>query len=111
MRFYQQQADIIVEQLIYGWWGSTFVETAALGKPVVCYLRPSWKKFFLETFPEYTELPIVEADTQTIYVVLKRLAEDSDYRQRAGEASRKFAEMHFNPAINTQNLIRNLEAL
>jgi len=111
MRFYQVQADIVVEQLIYGWWGSTFVETAALGKPVVCYLRPSWKHFFLKTFPEYTDLPIIEADTQTIYEVLKKLVEDSDYRQRAGEASRRFAELHFNSAINTQNLIRHLEAL
>ena len=26
MRYYQVQADIIVEQLIYGWWGSTAIE-------------------------------------------------------------------------------------
>ena len=39
MRFYQAQADIVVEQLIYGSWGSTGVETMALGKPVICYLR------------------------------------------------------------------------
>jgi hypothetical protein len=46
MRYYQAQVDIIVEQLIYGWWGSSGVETMALGKPVVCYLRPKWKEFF-----------------------------------------------------------------
>ena len=46
MRYYQTQADIIVEQLIYGWWGSSGIETMALGKPVICYLRDEWKNNF-----------------------------------------------------------------
>ena len=39
MRYYQVQADIIVEQLIYGWWGSTAIE-GMLGKPVTVILIP-----------------------------------------------------------------------
>ncbi len=111
MRFYQLQADIAVEQLIYGWWGSTFVETSALGKPVVCYLRPSWKKFFLKKFPEYNELPIVEANIENIYEVLKRLVTDDAYRLQKGKDSRRFAELHFDPVKNTQNLVSLFEAL
>ena len=111
MRFYQAQADIVVEQLIYGWWGSTGVETMALGKPVVCYLRPSWKTFFLKTFPEYDSLPIVEADTNTIYDVLKKLVTDADYRRRKGEESRRFAEAHFDPEKNAKAFAKLLEAL
>jgi glycosyltransferase involved in cell wall biosynthesis len=111
MRFYQAQADIVVEQLIYGWWGSTFVETSALGKPVVCYLRPAWKEFFLKNFPEYGILPVIEADTQSIYEVLKRLVTDGDYRRQKGDESRRFAEAHFDPERNTAKLIELLEAL
>lgn len=111
MRFYQAQADIVVEQLIYGWWGSTGVETMALGKPVVCYLRPAWKQFFLKNFPEYDSLPIVEADTGTIYDALKKLVTDADYRRRKGVESRRFAEAHFDPEKNTKALIQLLEAL
>jgi glycosyltransferase involved in cell wall biosynthesis len=111
MRFYQAQADIVVEQLIYGWWGSTFVETAALGKPVVCYLRPDWKKYFFKKFPEYSSLPVVEANTQSIYEVLKKLVTDTDYRQQKGEESRRFAEAHFGPNKNTAELIKILEEL
>jgi glycosyltransferase involved in cell wall biosynthesis len=109
MRFYQAQADIVVEQLIYGWWGSTGVETMALGKPVVCYIRASWKAFFLAQFPEYTELPIVEADVNTVYDVLKRLVEDAEYRAERGQASRRFAEAHFNPAANARALAELLQ--
>jgi hypothetical protein len=111
MRFYQIQADIVVEQLIVGWWGSTGVETMALGKPVVCYLRPSWKAFFLKTFPEYEGLPIVEADTNTIYGALKKLVTDEDYRRQKGRESRLFAEKHFDPEKNTNSLVRILEAI
>ena len=97
MRFYQAQADIVVEQLIYGWWGSTFVEASALGKPVVCYLRPSWKEFFFKVFPEYNDLPIVEANVENIYQVLKKLITDEAYRLKKGNDARRFAEQHFDP--------------
>lgn len=109
MRFYQAQADIVVDQLIYGWWGSTFVETSALGKPVVCYLRPSWKEFFLKTFSEYKSLPVVEANPNTIYHALKSLVTDYDYRVKKGEEARSFAEMHFDPQKNTIDLINTLK--
>lgn len=111
MRFYQVQADIVVEQLIYGWWGSTGVETMALGKPVVCYIRPTWKNNFLKIFPEYDELPIVEADTSNIYEVLKKLITDHEYRLLMGKKSRQFAEQHFDSEKNAKalsNLLRTL---
>ena len=111
MRYYQAQADIVVEQLIYGWWGSTAVEAAALGKPVVCYLRPSWKNAFFKNFPEYESLPIVEANTRTIYDVLKSLVVDSRLRKMRGAESRRFAERHFDPRRNAHSLIRLLESI
>jgi len=104
MRYYQVQADIVVEQLIYGWWGSTGVETMSLGKPVVCYLRKSWKEHFFKNFNEYDELPIVEANTENIYDVLKKLVVDNDYRIQKGYESRLFAENHFDVKKNTKAL-------
>jgi glycosyltransferase involved in cell wall biosynthesis len=111
MRFYQAQADIVVEQLIYGWWGSTGVETMALGKPVICYLRPSWRELFLNLHSEYEDIPIVQADTQTIYESLKNLVVDADYRKQKGKESRIFAEQHFNPVNNTKAFIHLLDKL
>jgi len=101
LRFYQAQADIIVEQLRYGWWGSTGVETMSLGKPVICYLRPQWKQFFFENFPEYVELPIVEATVNNIYEVLRSLVVDRELRAEYGRRSRAFAEKHFDMKINS----------
>ncbi len=110
MRFYQAQADIVVEQLIYGWWGSTFVEASALGKPVVCYLRPAWKERFMDHWG-YQDLPVVEATTATIYEALKRLVVDEEYREERGIAARRFAVEHFNPAENARAFVRLLEGM
>ena len=111
MRFYQAQADIVVDQLIFGSWGSTCVECLALGKPVVCYLRPSVKDFFLKNFPEYDSLPIVEADTKSIYHTLKKLVTDDEFRNQQKIASREFAESHFDGTENTRDLIEHLQKI
>jgi glycosyltransferase involved in cell wall biosynthesis len=100
MRLHQVQADIVVEQLIYGWWGSTGIECMGLGKAVVCYINASLKQEFLKAFPEYDGLPIVEASTDTVYDVLKALIEDPELRARKGRESRRFAERHFDVKEN-----------
>tara|TARA_Y100000768_G_scaffold302854_1_gene236767 strand:- start:30354 stop:31499 length:1146 start_codon:yes stop_codon:yes gene_type:complete len=104
MRYYQVQADIVVEQLIYGWWGSTGVETMSLGKPVVCFIRKSFKEFFLEKYSEYDSLPIIEADTSTIYDVLKKLVLDESYRANKSKESRLFAKSYFDIKKNAISL-------
>jgi hypothetical protein len=111
MKFYQVQADIVLEQLRAGCWGSTGVETMALGKPVVCYLRPSWKNYFFNSFPEYSNLPIIEANTNNIYEILRKLVTDNVYREEKGIESRNFAEKHYDVVKNTKGLIKMLEAL
>ena len=108
MRYYQAQADIVVEQLIYGWWGSTGVETMALGKPVICYLRDDAKRNFFKHFPEYDALPIIEANISNIYDVLKKTVEDEEFRKKKSEESRRFAESFFDIEKNSRTLDRLL---
>jgi len=92
MRFHQAQADIIVDQLIYGGYGSTALEGLALGKPVICYIRPSWKEYLSSIYPEWNDCPIISATPETIYAELRKLVSDAEYRIRVGKESRRFAE-------------------
>jgi len=92
MRFHQLQADIVVDQLIYGWYGSTSLEALTLGKPVICYIRPSWKDYVASFFPEWKNCPIISATPDTIYVELRKLVSDVEYRIKVGGESRRFAE-------------------
>jgi len=107
MRFHQLQADIVVDQLIYGWYGSTSLEALTLGKPVICYIRPSWREYVASFFPEWKNCPIISATPETIYVELRKLVSDSDYRIKVGEESRRFAEEY----LDVRKNVLELEAL
>ena len=64
-----READLVVDQLLGGWYGGFAVETMALGKPVIAYLRES----DLHVLPPdmRAELPVINATPATIYDVLK----------------------------------------
>lgn len=110
MRYYQVQADLIIDQLIYGLWGSSGIEALALGKPLVCYLRPSWRRRFMDTFG-YTKLPIIEATTDSIYSVLKHLLDDRDGLEQIARESYQFARHHYNLRENTLTFMDALEKI
>ena len=105
VRFIQAQCDVIIDQLIYGWWGSTGVEGMALGKPVICYLRPEWKDRFMENYPEHRELPIIEATVDSIYMVLLSILKDRSILVKAAEESLEFSKKHFDSKSNVNEFV------
>lgn len=111
LRFYQVQADIIVDQLICGWWGSTGIEAMALGKPLVCFLHPDQKRKYTELYPDHKTLPVVEATVDTIYDALHKLVTDETYRRQCGLASRAFAEHQYDCVKNVRKLTETLLTL
>ena len=92
LRFYQAQADIVVDMLTYGWFGANAREAMMLGKPVVCYLRDEWLDQMHAEVPGYVdELPIVNATPDTVHDVLVDLIEHPEKRAEIGRRSRAFA--------------------
>jgi hypothetical protein len=92
VRFYQAQADLVVDMLTFGWFGANIREGMMLGKPCVCFLRPEWLQSMRNEIPEYVdELPVINATPDTVYQVLKDLLEHPEKRQRIGQKSRQFA--------------------
>lgn len=91
-RYYQVQADIVVDMLTFGWFGANIREAMMLAKPTVCFLRPEWLESMKKEIPEYVqELPVINATPHTIYRVLKELIERPVERIRIGQCSREFA--------------------
>jgi hypothetical protein len=98
VRFYQLQADIVVDMLTFGWFGANVREALMLGKPVVCYIRPEWLETVRRENPEYAEeLPIVSATPETVYDVLRDLIEHPEKRAEIGRRSREFAVKWHSP--------------
>lgn len=92
LRYYQVQADIVVDMLTYGWFGANVREAMMLGKPVVCYIRPEWLESVRQEIPVYAdELPVINATPSTVYEVLKDLIENPEKRREIGSRSREFA--------------------
>jgi hypothetical protein len=101
-RFIQIQADIVVEELIRGGWGSTALECIALEKPVITYVRPEWEAFYYQCFPETKPFPFINANKHNIYDVLKSVVTDEDFRRTRAKESRVWAEKHLDPVVNVK---------
>jgi len=90
------KADLLVDQLLVGWYGGLSVECMALGKPSICYLREEDLRYLEAGMRE--QLPIIRAEPATIYTVLK---EYLTTRQRElpeiGARSRAFMERWHDP--------------
>ncbi len=92
LRYYQAQADIVVDMLSFGWFGGNVREAMMLGKPVVAYVRPHWLQTLRREMPAYAdELPIVSATPDTAYDIVRDLVDDPGKRAEIGRRSREFA--------------------
>jgi glycosyltransferase involved in cell wall biosynthesis len=86
-------ADLVVDQLLIGWYGGFAVEAMALGKPVLCHVDEN--AAVAEDF--IRELPIVRVTPATIADRLRELARERTAWVRIGAGSRAFVERYHDP--------------
>jgi hypothetical protein len=91
-----ERADIVVDQLLAGWYGGFAVELMALGKPVICYLRQGDLGVLP---PEMSQqLPLIQADPDSIYTVLRDwLLTPNEKLTVKGYESRSYVEAWHDP--------------
>lgn len=80
-------ADIVIDQLLIGWYGVLSVEAMALGKAVVAYIRD-------DLVNEVPKDVLVNANPLTIEDRLRELIADPDRRVSLGEAARAYVERY-----------------
>ncbi len=91
-----ETADLLIDQLLAGWYGGLSGELMALGKPVICYIRQEDLRFLPATMAE--DLPIINADPLTITSVLRRvLSLPRSELAQIGRRSRAFMERWHHP--------------
>jgi glycosyltransferase involved in cell wall biosynthesis len=83
-------ADIVVDQLNAGWHGVFALESMALGKPVVCNVRPEWVERAERRYG--LQVPIVPATKETLVDALRPLVDSPARRREVGAASRAYVE-------------------
>ena len=85
---FYKQADIIIDQIIIGEYGSLAVECMAMAKPVVCWICDYSK----ERYP--IDLPIVSGNKDNLYEKLEMLILDFDMRKKLGLEGRNYVEKY-----------------
>jgi len=93
-----QKADIVIDQLLVGWYGVSGIEAMALNKPVVCYMRED----LVEKFTP--DVPIYNAGADNLKEALKLLVSDDRLRKRLGDAGRGFVEKYHDVRKNAKVL-------
>jgi len=97
--------DIFLDQFVYGAEGFASLEAMALGKPTVCYIKPS----LLVKYPP--DLPIVVADQDNLTEVIKGLLEDGQRRYEIGRRSRAYVEEYHDAHKIARELVAIYERL
>jgi len=78
------ESDLIIDQMLGGWYGLYAIESMALSRPVVCYIR--------EEYLEGKDCPIINANPDTLYDVLSSILSNPDKLSEIGQQSRKYVE-------------------
>jgi len=90
-----RNADIVIDQLLIGWYGGLAVEAMAYGKPVIAYIRQE----DLHVIPAEMrdEIPIVNACEDTLFNVMVSLLEDKERLCWIGLKGRSYVERWHDP--------------
>lgn len=91
------EADVVVDQLVVGWYGALAVEAMALGKPVICYINEADLRAI--DVAMRVELPIIGSSESSIKETLIQVLQlnDADLAE-LGEKSRSFSLKWHNPS-------------
>jgi glycosyltransferase involved in cell wall biosynthesis len=89
------RADLVIDQLLLGWYGGFAVEAMALGRPVMCYLREEDLHFIPAQMRE--QMPIINATPDSIDEVLEAVFLDRASLAERGRLSRSYVEMWHDP--------------
>lgn len=102
-----KNADLVIDQLLAGWYGGFAVELMALGKPVIAYIRKSDLKYIPKKMKK--ELPIINATPTTIYSVLKQyLTVKKHLLPEIGKKSRLYVE-HWHDPVKVAKVINDIQ--
>jgi hypothetical protein len=88
-------ADLVIDQVLAGWYGGLGVELMAMGKPVACYIRD---EDLAVVPPEMrAQLPVLRIHPGSLVQDLARILEQRPDWPAIGEASRAYALRWHNP--------------
>jgi glycosyltransferase involved in cell wall biosynthesis len=85
---YYRSADIVLDQFVYGYYGSSALEAASVGKPVIMFIRRDQ----YDALYRGDSAPVEDATSpEEVVTRLRTLAHDEDLRRSSGARMREWA--------------------
>jgi hypothetical protein len=97
------QADLVIDQVLAGWYGGFAVEMMAMGKPVACYIRDEDLKFVPPAM--VGQLPLLRVHPDTLEEDLERAIAARGQWPEWGRQSRRFVLDWHHPRRIAQAMI------
>ena len=89
-----RQADLCLDQVLVGWYGTFAVEMMALGVPVIAYLRQEDLEKFV---PFKDEIPVVNTDKDHLKETVIMLLKNFSLRRKLAYQGRAYVEKYHHP--------------
>lgn len=90
-----EHADIVIDQVIIGWYAMFSIEAMSLSTPCICYLNPDLLRLYERCgLIEPGECPLISASPETFKEVLRDLYYDRTSLVAASQVGRSFVEKH-----------------
>mgnify|MGYP001259600694 CR=1 FL=1 len=98
-----RSCDLVIDQLLGGWYGGFAVEAMAMGKPVACHMRDKDLSVLPPAMRD--EMPILRINEDTLVEDLAAILEARKSWPEIGMRSRRFVERWHNPDRITRALL------
>lgn len=92
-------ADIHIDQMIYGWYGTISAEAMALGTPVLCYIREDLEKYA-------NNLPIFRGKKSELSKDLLFLIRDVSLRKELSQKGMKYVKREHDAYVIAKKLLK-----
>jgi len=90
-------ADLVIDQILVGWYGGVAVEAMMLGKPVIARIAREDLHFLPADMARDLIDTIIDADPASIEETLRRCIEDRDFLRRRALAGPEYASRWHDP--------------
>jgi hypothetical protein len=92
-----RSADLVIDQIVVGWYGGFAVETMKMGKPVIARIALEDLHFIPQAMAHDVQRTIINADPTSLYAVLVRCVEDRQFLREHAQASIEYATKWHDP--------------
>lgn len=97
-----RQADLIIDQMLLGWYGAFAVEAMLMGKPVVVYIESDDLHFVPKAMSKDLLETVIHASPKNIYDVLERSIQDRLFLKERAESGLEYAHKWHSPEYVAQ---------